>query len=638
MVNIVNNLIVNLAKQTNIQAPLQSADRPYWTNIPKTKSDTFEKQNASNDNKFTFKEALKNFANGIISPLKAIIKKPLLSLGILATTLVATQFIPVLVPVMAVGFGVLSVFELSKGIYSAVKEYKNGKYDNSEKAFEKIGSGLIGTVLTALGMKQSAKIAVEAKTMSKLNVSDLNILQKNEIAQTISKGSWFNALKENVSILTTKNGLGSVLHQLKPTFLKTRLADIMLGFNQRLKPEKQIEKFKKTPEGIRRANLTEEQLQKEVQVAYDKVFDELKIPEELRPKLVIKKSGAGAAGDYCAKEHCISLYADGYRNGEFNLEHIVMHEATHCKNSLLCAKLPKEQLDKIICDGIFNKLQNGEDTFVIYGLSPKGKPLIMQAPQFTPQMRSSFAQFAKNNLFKSNSELERMSGQVSNFVDDFITQFPDFVKMNGSNESKATEQLMNYIMSVPCRKSIASAQILPNVDAGKLSLLGMPSENLTTTVINRMNNIERNCISQNWSTTKNSMLNLMSDGQYVSSPEEVLCEQAGSKFMIKTILDKIKSLKESGQLTFKKELELLQELRKEQLNIDNKTFMLNINPILKSLFLGDKTKGAELRTFFHKVAVLHTDRVFYNSLMRNLKNLTTASSNESGVILSQTNL
>lgn len=632
-----DNSVVNLLKHTNIQttAPQNSGNKSYWANNLTSKPDSFTKQNASNDNKFTLKEALKNFAKGVFAPIKAIFKKPLLSIGIIATTLVATQFIPVLAPIMAVGFGLLSAFELSKGIYSAVKEYKNGKYDNSEKAFEKIGSGFIGTALTALGIKQTAKIASEAKTMSALNTSDLNILQKNEIAQTISKGTWFNALKENVSILTTKNGLKAIAHQFKPSFLKSRLANIMLGINQRLSPEKQLEKFKKSPEGIRRANLTDEEIQKEIQVVYDKVFDELKIPKEARPRLILKNLEGEVYGEYCAKSHYINVDPQSYRTGAANIEHVIMHEATHCKRALTCAQLPKEQFEKIICDEILNKIQNGEPRLVVYGVTPNGKSLVMLPPKLSPQMRSSFAQFAKDTLLNSKIDQKELSYRVAEFTEEFLAKFPDFIKMHGGDDAKATQQLMNYLLSIPIRKGLATTQLAANVNKGKLALTGISTQDVANSVVRGMDNLEINLINQTMRNTKNPLLRTITNSQYIAAPEEVLCEQAASKFTIQTVLDKIKTLKESGQLTLKKELELLQNLRKEQLIFDSKTFGLKINPIIKDFFTGNN-KVAEIQNFLEQFSLLNYNTSAYKNMIKNLKDLSAASANNSGIVLSQT--
>ena len=86
--------------------------------------------NASNNGIFSKREAGKNFLKGIFSPLKAVIEHPIISIGTIATTGIACSLIPVLTPVMSIGFGALSVFQLGKGIFDSIVEYKKGNYDN----------------------------------------------------------------------------------------------------------------------------------------------------------------------------------------------------------------------------------------------------------------------------------------------------------------------------------------------------------------------------------------------------------------------------------------------------------------------------------------------------------------------------
>jgi len=82
----------------------------------------------NNNGKFDISECIKNFVKGVISPLTAIIKHPLMTTGVVGVTIAACRLIPVLGPILAIGFGGLSVFQLGKGIYDVVKNYKNKIY------------------------------------------------------------------------------------------------------------------------------------------------------------------------------------------------------------------------------------------------------------------------------------------------------------------------------------------------------------------------------------------------------------------------------------------------------------------------------------------------------------------------------
>lgn len=237
-----------------------------------------EKIDASNDGKFTKKEALKNFGKGLISPLKALIDHPLLALGTIAVTGLACFAVPVLTPILAVGFGALSLFEIGKGTYNAVKNYRKGEYDAAEKSFEKIGTGTIGTILTALGLKSSAKVAAETKQVNQLGRM-LTKAEKVAIHQEVSQGSMLSALKENLSIITTAEGRSALAAGFKPKNIAAQFKKIV--------PPAKPKPFEQTAEAQRRANMSTRDVEREVTEIVNQAFDEMGIPKEARPKIVI---------------------------------------------------------------------------------------------------------------------------------------------------------------------------------------------------------------------------------------------------------------------------------------------------------------------------------------------------------------
>lgn len=236
------------------------------------------KTDASNDGKFTTKEALKNFGKGLISPIKAVIDHPLIAIGTIAATGLACVAIPALTPILTLGFGALSLYEVGKGTYDAAKNYKNGEYDAAEKSFEKIGTGTIGTVLTTLGLKSSAKVSAEVKQANQLGRALTNA-EKLEISNKVKSGSYLDALKENLSIITTKEGRSALVANLNPKNIIGKFKKTA----QTIKPQK----FQDTIEGQRRAKMSTKDLEREVTETINKAFDEMGIPKEARPKIVI---------------------------------------------------------------------------------------------------------------------------------------------------------------------------------------------------------------------------------------------------------------------------------------------------------------------------------------------------------------
>lgn len=267
---------INLGVVSNRTQVNKFKNTPYFTS-GKELSDKFEKEDPSCDNKFTKLEALKNFGKGIISPLKAMVQHPFISLGMIGATVAACMAVPVLGPLMTIGFGALSLYEVGKGTYNAVKEYKNGNYDNSERAFEKIGTGVAGTVLTALGLKNSAKSTLELVEAQKAG-KPLTALEKFKITDKVKNGSLYSALKDNLKLFT-KDGLKAIGNNLKPSNIITRVKRVrnVLETRSLVSPE----------ELQRRSEMTARDIGRESRVILDKTFDEMGIPKELRPKLVV---------------------------------------------------------------------------------------------------------------------------------------------------------------------------------------------------------------------------------------------------------------------------------------------------------------------------------------------------------------
>lgn len=99
---------INLGVVTNKAQANKLKNTPYFTSV-KESYDKFEKKDPSCDNKFTKLEALKNFGKGIISPLKAIVQHPFISIGMIGATIAACMAVPALGPLMTIGLRVKSL-------------------------------------------------------------------------------------------------------------------------------------------------------------------------------------------------------------------------------------------------------------------------------------------------------------------------------------------------------------------------------------------------------------------------------------------------------------------------------------------------------------------------------------------------
>ena len=234
-----------------------------------------------------------------------------MTIAMVGVTAAACSLIPVLTPILGIGFGALSVFQLGKGCFDVAKNIKNKEYDKAEKSFNTVGQGTVGTVLSFLGLKQNARVAKEVKLMSELKVNSLSAAQKEAIAAEVNNGSYLNALKESVSLFTTKTVLKAAMSQINPSKMMQRGKDalkLILGKKERA--DKVIRKkteFKKTSEGKRRAALSTEEIGAEVNSLAKEAFDEYGIPEELRPKIKVIKGNAKQGGGYEITKHTITI-------------------------------------------------------------------------------------------------------------------------------------------------------------------------------------------------------------------------------------------------------------------------------------------------------------------------------------------
>lgn len=570
------------------------------------------KEDKSKNGKFDVSEAVKNLGKGILSPFTAMIKHPVATVGLIAGTVALTTLIPVLTPVLAVGFGAVGLYQVGKGTYDAVNNYRKGNYDEAEKSFDKIGQGIVGTVMSAVGIKQGAKVANEAKLMNKLNVKSLTPQQRTEIATNVDKSGYFSALKDNVSLLFTKNGLKSVGKQFTPSFIKTRFTEFVDGLKgkrryavegEEVKVKKKLtpEEFKKTPEGIRRANLSDEEIQTEVNNLYNEAFDKLGVPKEQRPKLSIAKASEKHGGSYSKYKHELEFNPESYKAGTFEVEDVMMHEATHCKEALLRAGIPKDRANQIVKEQLISRVMNGESEQVVVKGTIVGADM-MTPPKMSAKMKNEFIEFAKNDLYtgEMNSDLAVYSNVLENKVcprytspvnpaelaekqqkvqplvdkiSKLIADNPDFVSQYGSEE-KAVLELTRYSVSHNVRYSIFTDVKINKGSSWAPDYIKVPElsgEKLAEaeqSLIDNITTIEGNGRISGFNSVFASGKDF---NQYQFSPEEVLAQKNGNNFVIEKFVDKIQKMKEAGSINPNEEARLATAIKKAKLVIEYKT-------------------------------------------------------------------
>ena len=603
-------------------------------------SDEFVKihqEDASNDGKFTGKEALKNFGKGLISPIVAMIKHPIATLATLVGVGAACFAVPVLTPILTLGFGALSLYHLGKSTFNTIKDYSNGNYDNAEKGFKGIGEGVVGTLTTMLGLKSSAKIAAEAKAISVNGAKALDAATKKQIATQIAEGGFSGAIKEHFSIVFTKNGWKAILNQLKPSSIKDRFTALFTPIkkinNNIPKKESTIEKFKKSQEGIRRANLSDKQIETEIQNKFMQAFDELGIPKEQRPKLQIVKDSELRGGSYNSRTHVIKINPESYKAGVFELDDVLMHEATHCREALLRSGLPQDKVNQMVADDLIARISGGENEQIIVS-GGFMQVEMMKAPKLPNGLKKDFIAFAKKNLynlddnFNSNlrnyvdakssvnnnyssqplvermANVEAASKKITSFLDELnslLDKHPEFLK-NYKSREEAVYVLEQYALSHNTRYRWLTNNTIKGVTPPKLTpeQVKLAEKSLR----GKMDTMEGNAANSGFN-------NIFGDSkkfnQYQFSPEEVLAQQNGNNFVIKNYRAKLAELRKNGTLTPETEAYLTGAIKRAENIIAYKNKGLEYYELYRQAINhpSDKVLAAKVASLKKELQVLH---------------------------------
>lgn len=526
------------------------------------------KQDKSNNGKFDISECAKNFIKGVLSPLTAVIEHPVMTIGMVAATAVACSLVPVLGPIMAVGFGALSVFQLGKSAFDVAVNIKNKEYDQAEKAFNGVGQGTVGVAMSVLGAKQSAKVAKETKLMNELGVSSLDKAQKLQISKEVSKGTTLDALKEIKSLFTTRAGLKAVANQFKPSNISARAKDMfrfLFTKESKLKVEKRKMKFAETAEGKRRAAMTSEQIEAEVKSLYKEACDDCGIPEKLRPEIKVIKDNPKQGGGYNSSNHTITINENAYREGVFDLPDVIRHETTHANEAILRQRLSTQDKERVVVEYLSNRIQSGEKDNVITGGSFLGSST-SKPPKLNAQMKMDFSALAKDKLYKMVSYSD---DELTAMVEPLVRGNKEFIQ-GYNNVDDAIAAMRDYARGHNLRYKIAmqnsSGFNTSNIDVGLLKEL--TEEEKIAAIKSLRDGID--CIESN--VAGQGIMGFGGDfNQYQFTPEEVLAQRNGNNFEIAKLESKLAKLRSQQNYDLSEEARLLDQIKKSKLTIEYKT-------------------------------------------------------------------
>lgn len=523
----------------------------------------------TNNGQFDANVAANNFCKGLLSPITAIIKHPIATIGVVGATALACSVAPILAPATAIVFGAMGIYEFGKSSYNIVKHSASGEYDKAEKDFEGLGQGTINTVLTALGMRQSARVTKEAQLLSETKATKLSVEQISKIKDEVKSLTLFKSFKESLKLYTTKEGRQAFMYQFKKPVIKERLQDlknIIVKKKEQTKESFDIkEEFAKTPEGIKRAKMTTEEISQEVSKLAKESFDQYGIPEELRPKIEIVKKDAKTGGGYYAQKHTIEINETAYREGAFDLPNTIKHEATHAKEALIRETLTFTKKEQLTKEYLLNKIQTGDNNTVAYDTTIFGNATI-KPPKMSTGMKTDFAKLAQENIYKIGSNgLDKK--QLTKLVEPLIDKYPEFISQYQSKE-EALDMLTKYAQSHQLRYKVGTTTAI-NLPADKVAKLGYIDE---STAINSFKGILE-CLDGNMSSkTVSGNMGLGGDfTQYEFGAEEVLAQLSGNKFEISHLEQELATLRKRPNFDAKQEAYLLSQIESAQKTIKYKS-------------------------------------------------------------------
>lgn len=523
----------------------------------------------TNNGEFDANVAANNFCKGLLSPITAIIKHPIATIGVVGATALTCSVAPILAPATAIVFGAMGIYEFGKSSYNIVKHSASGEYDKAEKDFEGLGQGTINTVLTALGMRQSARVTKEAQLLSETKATKLSVEQISKIKDEVKSLTLFKSFKESLKLYTTKEGRQAFMYQFKKPVIKERLQDlknIIVKKKEQTKESFDIkEEFAKTPEGIKRAKMTTEEISQEVSKLAKESFDQYGIPEELRPKIEIVKKDAKTGGGYYAQKHTIEINETAYREGAFDLPNAIKHEATHAKEALIRETLTFTKKEQLTKEYLLNKIQTGDNNTVAYDTTIFGNATI-KPPKMSTGMKTDFAKLAQENIYKIGSNgLDKK--QLTKLVEPLIDKYPEFISQYQSKE-EALDMLTKYAQSHQLRYKVGTTTAI-NLPANKVAKLGYIDE---STAINSFKGILE-CLDGNMSyKTVSGNMGLGGDfTQYEFGAEEVLAQLSGNKFEISHLEQELATLRKRPNFDAKQEAYLLSQIESAQKTIKYKS-------------------------------------------------------------------
>ena len=346
---------------------------------------------------------------------------------------------------------------------------------------------------------------------------------------------------------------------------------------------------------IKRSDLSKNQLHQMIQESFDKAFDELNVPKEMRPELVIQNNEKSLLDHGAYKGHKLFFNEASYKECVLlDIDKTIMHEATHCLEALKRAGLPQDRVNNIVKNEIYNIVKNGEPLKNYKMVN--GKLVYDTADiriDLPDKMKEDLLQMLEA-IFEAISKNEDIS-----FGNDFI-KHPEFLS-NYKNESEAAKALSDYL-----RVIIVFYKCLTNIDiidknGNKIQFeelkgkeLDDAEQSLKNYIITYKSIINKVNCDKKYGIAANEL-----HKEYMLSPEEVLAEINGCEFAIKNAKEKL----EKNNLS-EKEIEFInQKIQFHKNDIEHRKLGAEYIKLYKEIYNGNSnpeilSKWAEIKNKF----------------------------------------
>jgi hypothetical protein len=223
-INILGTDPVGAQGTTTVQDGIDPGLLRQMRQAAKDNSDTTSfSEGAEKKERFSIFGAAKQFFKGTLRPIATMLKHPFMTAGALAATVAVASFAPVVIPIMVLAGLALGGKQILGGVKNAVSEYQAGNYGAAEKAFGDIGEGAFTFGTSALGVRTGGAIAAEARATNSALKTATTAADKVKAVEAgldaavkVRQGGWFNALKENVKLVTSREGWQASWSQLNP--------------------------------------------------------------------------------------------------------------------------------------------------------------------------------------------------------------------------------------------------------------------------------------------------------------------------------------------------------------------------------------------------------------------------------------